>query len=85
MTILLKHKNILEDDKLLMLTKSEIKLLDLLVKYKGSIVTYQQIEHVVWYERMMTGDALRAVVCTLRKKMGEDIIYNITGVGYLLR
>lgn len=68
------------------LKKKEKLLLDLLLKNKNSIVSYETIEEAVWndYWEVMTSYALRTVVKNLRKKVGKEMIENISGQGYRL-
>jgi DNA-binding response OmpR family regulator len=47
-------------------------------------VTYREIENYVWRENSMTSDALRSLVRALRRKLPEDCINNLSGIGYLV-
>lgn len=72
------------DKGMVALKKKEKLLLDLLLKNKNSIVSYETIEEVVWSDHweVMSSDALRTVVKNLRKKVGKELIENISGQGY---
>lgn len=63
------------------LTKKEVLLLELLLKNKHSIVSIEQIEHSIWQEPV-SADAIRMVVVGLRKKLYQEIIENVKGLGY---
>ena len=58
----------------------------LLFKNSGSIVTYEMIEELVWYDdnKVMTSTSLRTLVKNIRKKLSFDIVQNISKVGYML-
>ena len=78
------NKTLLIENKLIKLTKNETLLLDMLVKYHQRVVTFTEIEHLIWYERSMSMDSLRSLVKNLRKKMQGDYIENLLGHGYRL-
>jgi len=83
-----KNKAILIDnEKEHKLNNKEKLLLDLLIENKNKIVTYSQIEQLVWlsFDEVMTQSALRTVVKNLRKKSNSKFIENISGSGYLLK
>jgi DNA-binding response OmpR family regulator len=64
------------------LTKQEKAFLQLLLEKKETIVTYEMIEDVLYTEKTMSMDSLRAMVRRLRLKLQEDIIENVQGEGY---
>ena len=66
------------------LNKKEKALMNLLVEHKNKLVTYSEIEHVVWndYDEVMTESALRTVIKNLRKKSDIKFIDNVAGLGY---
>jgi DNA-binding response OmpR family regulator len=76
-------KIIQKDQQTIRLTKKEILLIELLLKYKSSIVSIEQIENSVWDEPV-SSDAIRMVVVGVRKKLYPKSIENIKGVGYRL-
>jgi len=78
------NKTLLIEEKLIKLTKNETLLLDILVKHHQRIVTFTEIEHLIWYESSMSMDSLRSLVKNLRKKMQGDYIENHLGHGYRL-
>lgn len=70
-------------DKFL-LTKKEATFLKLLLK-KHRIITYEEIENLIWTdEHAMTQNALRLFVKNFRKKLPENSLKNIQGIGYQL-
>jgi DNA-binding response OmpR family regulator len=60
--------------------------LNLLFRNSGSLVTYEMIEELVWYDdnKVMTSTSLRTLVKNIRKKLSFDIVQNISKVGYML-
>ena len=45
---------------------------------------YQEIENAIWAYEGMSQDAIRSLVRGLRKKVPENAIENVSGVGYKL-
>ena len=64
------------------LTHKESDFLELLLRKKGLIVSYSEIETNVWKDEYMSIAALRTLVKTLRKKMGNNFIKNHALAGY---
>lgn len=84
-----KHRIWLNEDEL-HLTRNEYKVLDLLVKYHGKVLTHKFIIESIW-GGMVSDDtqSLRVCMGNLRRKLKEDLAhprYIITeiGVGYRL-
>jgi DNA-binding response OmpR family regulator len=67
------------------LSKKERRFLELLLKNKDLVTTYQMIDEFVYEDKTMSMDALRALVRRLRTKLEEDIIKNISDVGYSVK
>jgi len=78
-------KEILYDGEPVKLTKNELLFLDLLAFNTSRVVTYEEIESQVWPYEGMSSDAIRSLVRALRKKLPDDALDNISGVGYKLR
>jgi diguanylate cyclase (GGDEF)-like protein len=66
------------------LTKRERALLELLLDNPHSVVNYRMIEAVVYKDKVMSRDGLRALVRRLRRKLHDDLIHNIIDEGYSL-
>ena len=79
----LQH-DILVDDKVLPLTRKENELLALLVKNANNIVTYDMIAYEIYRDKVMSDNALRVLVKTIRYKIPRLPLKNIFGVGYKL-
>lgn len=71
----------------LFLSKKEKLFLDLLIANKNNLVSYENIEHILWENEheSMSSMALRTLVKSLRQKLGKKMIQNISGMGYLLK
>ncbi|KIM10296.1 MAG: transcriptional regulator [Sulfuricurvum sp. PC08-66] len=66
------------------LTQKENLLMVLLVAQKNSTVTFEQAMSYVWKEEGATENSIRTLVWRLRAKLPEDIIQNVSGVGYTI-
>lgn len=72
-----------QDKKPIKLTKKELQFLELLLKNRYGIISFEQIEKTIW-DGNATPDAIRMVVVALRKKMYPELIENFKGLGYRL-
>jgi len=75
---------ILKNGDKIKLNKKEKELMDLLIENKNQLISYKQIEQTVWEENndSMSSSALRTLIKNLRKKIGNEYIENISGIGY---
>jgi len=69
------------NDRVIILGKTETKILELLIKQRGSVVTYEMFWEEVWGEWIEPTN-IRVQVGNLRKKLEHDFIQNIRGAGY---
>ncbi|WP_295421457.1 response regulator transcription factor [Sulfurovum sp.] len=69
------------EDEEILLAKTEAKILELLIKQRGNVVSYEMFQDVVWGE-WIDPTNIRVQVGGLRKKLKQDFIKNIRGVGY---
>lgn len=67
------------------LNKKETMLLKVLCQNMNKIYSYEEIEYQVWGEKPMSLSAIRSVVRDLRKKIGQEVVVNISGTGYRLK
>ncbi len=63
------------------LAKTETKILELLIKQRGSVVSCEMFWEEVWGEWVDSAN-IRVQVGNLRKKLEQDFIKNVRGVGY---
>ncbi len=78
------------DHRHIKLTHNELLFFDFLIKHSKRVVTYEEIESLIWAYEGMSMDALRSLVRGLRKKLsndklGRDFVENISGIGYRLK
>ena len=69
--------------ELIHLSKSESRLLDYFLKRPNQTITYEQIFDYMWEFEQPSKEALKSIVKELRKKIDNNFIKNLYGVGYL--
>ena len=74
---ILTHK-----EELISLTVKQRDFLYLLLKYKTREVSYDNIQHYVWKDKIMSGSALRSLVYELRTIIHKEIVQNVSKIGY---
>ena len=72
---------LLEEDKEISLTKTQKRILELLIKNRGSVVGIQEFQKEVWGGDIEPTN-IRMGINQLRKKFKNDIIENVRGLGY---
>ena len=77
----LKNMKLTFEDENIILAKTEAKILELLIKQRGNVVSYEMFWEEIWGE-WIDPTNIRVQVGTLRKKLKQDFIKNIRGVGY---
>jgi len=78
---MLNH-TLIKNNTIVPLTESQYKFLTILIKNRGKIVSYDEIEHYVWSNKFMSSNALRSLVRDVRKLVGKEVISNISKYGY---
>jgi DNA-binding response OmpR family regulator len=78
------NHTIVQGEKVTKLTDSQYKLLTILLKNHGRIVSYEELQHYIWFDKVMSHDALRSLVRDVRKLIGKEQIQNISKFGYRL-
>ena len=66
------------------LTNSESLILEYLLAKKGEIVESLVLENIL-YETDKSASGLKNVIYKLRQKIGENIILNVSKIGYMLK
>lgn len=66
------------------LSKKEILLLNLFIKNRKKVISFELIEQYVWEGDLTTNENIRALVKRLRKKLPPETIISQGGVGYKL-
>lgn len=69
------------NDEVITLSKTETKILELLIKKRGSVVSNEMFWEEVWGEWVEPTN-IRVQVGSLRKKLDNEFVQNIRGLGY---
>ncbi|AOO66385.1 response regulator transcription factor [Sulfurospirillum halorespirans] len=76
-------KTVFHKDELVHLSKSESRLLEYFLKRLNQTVTYEQLFDYMWEFEQPSKEALKSIVKELRKKIDNNFIKNLYGVGYV--
>ncbi len=79
-----ENKIIRYKDKAIKLQRKEIMFLELLIQNRHKVVTYEELQDVIWQDDIMTDGALKTLVGSLRQKLPKHCIKNLSGIGYKL-
>lgn len=74
-------KELVSNNQIITLSKTERNLLELLLKNSPAPSSYESIEIEV-YDFATSRNAIKLLVKSLRKKLGKDVIVNVSGLGY---
>jgi len=66
------------------LPKRQIQIIQLLSKYKNSVVNYDMFREFVWNDDDIDNATIRAEVNRVKKALKEDFITNVRGLGYMI-
>jgi DNA-binding response OmpR family regulator len=66
------------------LSKKQIEFLEVLINNRFKVVSYEELQYKIWKDDVMTDNAVRSLVLSLRKKLPKDFIINLSGIGYKL-
>jgi len=77
----LKKMKLTFHDESIVLAKTETKILELLIKKRGSVVNCEMFWEEIWGEWVDSAN-IRVQVGNLRKKLEKNFIKNVRGVGY---
>jgi DNA-binding response OmpR family regulator len=77
----LKHFVLRDGEEEIALSKTEKRILETLLKHRGSVVSIEQFQDEVWGEYMDPAN-IRVQINKLRKKIRDEIIRNVRGLGY---
>lgn len=81
----LSIKTLYTNNEPIYLTNHEIQLLTLLCQNVNNPVAYNKIEYTIWQDEGMSSNAIKSLTKGLRKKLPENIIENLYGIGYILK
>ncbi len=78
-------KELIVDDEVVKLTKSEQKLLDIFLNRLDCTISIEYIMKQLWDNPYESTDvAFKSILNKLRKKIGTNSIKNVSGIGYYL-
>lgn len=63
------------------ITKNERLLLEILIKNKGELVSFLNIEHYIWTDKGVSDSAFRTLLYRLRSKLNHKLIESIPSLG----
>ncbi len=78
-----KLYRLFKEDKEILLSKKALKFLEILARYKDTVVSNDQISHHIWGESK-SENTIRSLVHRIRTTIGEEIIQNVNGLGYMI-
>ncbi len=64
------------------LTSNEVLLLSLLIEKSNLVVSYREIKDKIWNYEISYKDSLRSLIRSLRSKLKDISIKNVSGMGY---
>ncbi|MBL3519053.1 response regulator transcription factor [Aliarcobacter lanthieri] len=76
------NKTLVIKNEIVKLRAKEIAFLDILIKNKSRYVSYEELEAYIWFDSVMTKDALKTLVKNIKHKLPNDLIQNLTNIGY---
>lgn len=63
------------------LTKNERLFLEILIKAKGDLVPFSDIEYYIWFNKTISDSTLRTLIYRLRSKLNHQLIETINSLG----
>lgn len=79
----MKKSKLTQNNKEIVLRKTEKDMLELLIKNKNSVVSTQMFQDEVWGEYVEPA-TIRVQLNNLRKKLPDTVIQNRRGLGYII-
>ena len=77
-------KNLCFHESIIPLTLHELKLVQVLCHQPLKKFTFEELIEEIWGWEIVSKEALKSLVKTLRRKLPKPLIHNIYGVGYTL-
>lgn len=68
----LDNQSVLRDEKVITLTGTEYKILELLVSHKKKVYSLENIYQSIWEEEAVADSAIMVHIKNIRKKLGDD-------------
>lgn len=79
----IKGFKLFQDEEEISLTKTEVKIIELLIKHRGSVVSMELFSDEVWSHSVLEAN-IRVQINQLRKKTDKNLIRNVRGLGYTI-
>ena len=67
------------------LAKRQLKIIELLAKNRGMVCSYELFMDYVWDDMDVDLGTIRAEVNRLKNHLKEDFIFNVRGIGYMIK
>ncbi|MGJ0298111.1 winged helix-turn-helix domain-containing protein [Aliarcobacter cryaerophilus] len=64
------------------LTKNERLFLEILIKAKGEVVRFSEIENFIWFDKQISDSTLRTLMHRTTSKFNHKIIKSVSSIGY---
>jgi len=77
-----KKQELIHDEESIHLTKQELKLLQLFIKSKNTLLSLYEIENELWPNKESNDNTRRALISRLRAKLNYKFIETIHSIGY---
>jgi len=77
------RKTICANEAIIHLSKSESRLLEYFLKRPNQTISYEQLFDYMWAFEQPSKEALKSIIKDLRKKIDNQCIKNLYGVGYI--
>lgn len=76
-------KDLMKDETVIKLSKSEIVLIELFIKNKNQVVTQDMISYALDDIEPVSYHGIKNLIYRLRQKIGKDVIANIKSIGFI--
>lgn len=80
----MKHRQLLQDDTVVKLSKTHKNILFLLLKYRGELITYEQLVDYVWEGKFIQHNTILSNMRGLRRQIPRELIKNYREEGYMI-
>jgi len=79
-----ESKEFFVDNKNIHLTKTQRLFIELLVRNKDKVTTYEMIQVNIWGNKVMSESSIKNLLFRLRQKSSVKFIISVSGIGYKL-
>jgi DNA-binding response OmpR family regulator len=66
------------------LSKKQLKMVEFLARNRSFVCSYEMFREYVWDDKDIEEGTIRAEMNRLKKKLKEDFIINVRGIGYMV-